>query len=395
MHLLLTVSLGLAAFIWTIQSIRAGIGMSRLPRIEKFTPLAKDHSPGISIIFAARDEAEKLSAALQSMLALDYPDYEVIAVNDRSTDATPGILDDLARRDPRLRVIHVTNLPPGWLGKPHALNSGFQISTGSWILLTDADVNFAPDTLGRAMAVATQQKLDHLSLMTRMTMVGFWEHVVMTFFGLGFTMGTEAWSTSNPRSPRYVGIGAFQLIRRDVLEAIGGHRRLAMEVVEDMKLGKLVKLGGFRSQVGFAAHHLSVRWHSGLRNLIRGTTKNFFAALGYSVSVVIIQLLGLFLLSVLPWITLAWFALSPLFSPNRPDLMPIVFAAIAVAIAFLVHATIAYGAESSPLYGLTHPIGALIFAWMIARSTIVTLWRGGIVWRDTFYPLADLRRGSV
>lgn len=369
--------------------------MRRLPRVENFAPLAKDLSPRISIIFGARDEADKLPAALQTMLSLDYPDYEVIAVNDRSTDATGSILDDFARRDPHLRVIHLTELPPGWLGKPHALYSGCKVSTGAWLVFTDADVHYAPDVLGRAMAIVTQQKIDHLSLMTSMTMIGFWEHVVMTYFGLGFTMGTEAWSTSNPRSSRYIGIGAFQLIRREVLEAVGGHQRLAMEVVEDMKLGKLVKLGGFSSQVGYAPHHLSVRWHAGLRNLIRGTTKNFFAASSYSLGLVIIQVTGILLMSVLPWATLAWFAIAGLMGAPRPDVPTLVLAAAAAGISLAVHTSVAISARTSPLYGLTHPIGALIFAWMLTRSTIVTLWRGGIVWRDTFYPLADLRRGLV
>jgi glycosyltransferase involved in cell wall biosynthesis len=395
LHLLLTITLGVAAFIWAVQSVRAGVGMRRLPHIENFAPLAKNLSPKVSIVFAARDEAEKLPGALQTLLALDYPNYEVIAVDDRSADSTGAILDDFARRDPRLRVLHITDLPRGWLGKPHALNCAFQISTGSWLIFTDADVHFAPDVVGRAMAVATQQSLDHFTLFAGMTMVGFWERVVLTYFALGFTLGIQAWRVNDPRSPCYVGIGAFQLIKREVLEAIGGHRRLAMEVVEDMKLGKLVKLGGFRSQVGYSERHLSVRWHAGLRNLIRGTTKNFFATTGFRVSLAMVQISGIILMSVVPWIALLWFALAPFFNFPRTSSLTLAFGIAAVGIALLFHAKIASGAKSSPLYGLTHPLGALLFAWMLARSTFVTLWRGGIVWRDTFYPLADLRRGSV
>lgn len=361
----------------------------RLPRVERFAPMAKPVCPRISIIFAARDEAEKLPAALATLLALDYPDYEVIAVDDRSADATGRILDDFAAQDSRLRVLHIKDLPPGWLGKPHALDQGYALATGSWLVFTDADVHFEPDLLGRVMTLATTQKIDHLSLLTQMTMIGFWERVVMTYFGLGFTLGVEAWKTSNPRSSRYVGIGAFQLIRREVYDAVSGHRRLAMEVVEDMKLGKIVKQGGFRSQVAYAAQHVSVHWHAGLRNLVRGTTKNFFAAASFSLPMVTIQVFGILLMSVFGWVALPWLLLA------KTHGLPLIFAAIAVGIALVVHTVVAIGAGVSPLYGLSHPVGGLIFCWMLVRSTFITLWQGGIIWRNTFYPLADLRRGLV
>jgi glycosyltransferase involved in cell wall biosynthesis len=388
-HILLTFAIGVVAVIWTIQSVRAAVGIMRLPRLERILPLANESCPRISIIFAARDEAEKLPVALETMLAFDYPDYEVIAVDDRSADSTGRILDDFATRYSRLRVIHISSLPQGWLGKPHALDQGFQLATGNWIVFTDADVHFAPDTIRRVMQLAADQRLDHLTLITRLEMIGFWERVAMTYFGLGFSIGTEVWRTSNPRSSRYTGIGAFQLVRKDVYEQIGGHRRLAMEVVDDMKLGKIVKLGGFRSQVGLASQHVSVHWHTGLKNIIRGTTKNFFAVAGFRVWWVAFHVFGILLMSVFPWAALIWLL------AERVHTAALVFCAIAVAIPLIMHTAIAIRAKISPLYGLTHPIGALLFAWMILRSTVITLWRGGVVWRDTFYPLADLRRGLI
>ena len=172
-------------------------------------------------------------------------------------------------------------------------------------------------------------------------------------------------------------------------DAVGGHRKLAMEVIEDMKMGKLVKKAGFGSQAGYAAHHMSVRWQEGLRNLVRGTTKNFFAAAYFSLPLVCLQVFGIFLMSVFPWIALPWLLITKTHS------LPLLFAGVAVGIALCVHVALSFGAKASPLYGLSHPIGALIFMWMLTRSTMITLWRGGIVWRDTFYPLADLRRGLV
>jgi hypothetical protein len=389
LYILLTIALGIPAVLWAIQSVRAANGMSRLPRVERFAPLEKSKCPRVSIMFAARDEAEKLPAALATLLALDYPDYEVIAVDDRSADATGKILDDFANRDSRLRVLHITELPAAWLGKPHALDRAYQLATGSWFVFTDADVNFAPDSLSRIMTLATTQQLDHLALMTEMIMVGFWERIVMTYFGLGFTLGTEPWQASNPRSAKFIGIGAFQLMRRTVYDAVSGHRKLAMEVIEDMKMGKLVKAAGFRSQAGLASQHIRVRWQAGLGNLVRGTTKNFFAAAGFNLPLVSVQVFGILLMSVFPWIALPCLLIA------RVHGLPLVFASIAFGIALIVHVTVSISAEVSPLYGFSHPIGALIFAWMLTRSTVITLRRGGIVWRDTFYPLVELRRGLV
>jgi hypothetical protein len=215
-------------------------------------------------------------------------------------------------------------------------------------------------------------------------MIGFWETVLITFFGLGFHLGTEPGRVSDARSSRYVGVGAFQLLRRSAYEASGSHRRLAMEVVDDMKLGKIVKQAGFRSGCGVAQDFVVVRWHAGLGNLVRGVTKNFFAGAGYSLGLVAAQLTGLMMINVLPFVGVVfahgWIRL---------------FCAIAVVIAVCFQAGVAIVMRVSPLYAVTHPLGGLLFCYMLLRSTVVTLWQGGIVWRDTFYPLEELKRGLV
>ncbi|HUK32067.1 MAG TPA: glycosyltransferase family 2 protein, partial [Candidatus Acidoferrum sp.] len=346
MHILLivlTVVLGCIAAFWLVQSVRSGIGVMRLPRIERIPPLDAANCPRVSIIFAARDEARKLPAALQTMLSLDYPDYEVIAVDDRSADATGRIMDEFAAKDRRLRVLRINSLPPGWLGKPHALDQGFQFATGSWIVFTDADVHFAPDVLRRVMYLALDHRLDHLTLITRMVMDGFWERVAIPYFGMAFSLGTEVWRTDDPRSSSYTGVGAFQLVRKTAYEKVGGHRRLAMEVVDDMKLGKILKLGGFRSQVGLASQHVSVHWQAGLGNVIRGTTKNFFAVAGFRVWWVAFHVVGLLLASVVPWVALIWLLAKGIHSAAA------VFAAVAVGIPLIMHTVIAIRAKISPL----------------------------------------------
>src|SRR6266550_4008035 len=324
MHLLGIALFGWIALFWLTYGLRVAYGAIRLPWVRDFPPAADADCPRISILFSARDEEEKLPAALATLMEMDYPDFEVVAVDDRSQDATGQILDTFAAAHQRLRVVHVDRLPEGWLGKPHGLEKAYEASSGEWLLFTDADVRFKPDVLRRAISLEKAHNLDHLTL-------------------LG-----------------------------DV------------EVVDDMKLGKIVKQAGFRSGCAVAQDFVAVRWHAGVGNLVRGVTKNFFAGAGYDLRLVAFEVAVLLMTDILPFAGV-FFGHGWIFGSS----------AIAVAIALGFHAGVAWVMRVSPLYALTHPLGALLFCYMLLRSTVVTLWQGGIVWRDTFYPLDVLKRGAV
>jgi glycosyl transferase family 2 len=372
------------AFLWVLNAIDIAQGVPKLPSISEVAPLADAECPAVSILFAARDEEEKLPGALDTFLALDYPRYEVVAVDDRSEDGTAEILDRAAQSDARLKVAHISSLPAGWLGKPNALQQAYEHSSGEWLVFTDADVHFSPDLLRRALALVQRERWDHLTLLSSAEMHTVGEKIALTFFGMGFVIGVRPWRASDPHSTGYAGVGAFQLMRRSTYQGIGTHRRLAMEVVDDMKLGKLVKEGGFRSGVGKGWKEVRVRWHAGVGNIVRGTTKNFFAAAGYNFGIACGQLAMVLLLCVLPWVALPFLGGWALF-----------FDLVAVGVTIATHAGVSIEVGVSPLYALTEPVGALIFSWMLVRSTIVTLWNGGIRWRGTFYPLEELKRGVV
>jgi glycosyltransferase involved in cell wall biosynthesis len=384
MHLSGLLLFGCIAFFWLTHGLRVAYGAFRLPWLRDFAPAGDAECPRISLLFAARDEEEKLPGALATLMEIDYPNLEVIAVDDRSNDSTGRILDEFAAAHPRLRVVHVTHLPPGWLGKPHALQQAFESSSGDWLLFTDADVRFKPDSVRRAIALVKQRNLDHLSLFGDVEMIGFWEKALITFFAFLFQIASDPYRVSNPHSYFYVGVGAFQLAKRSAYKTSGTHRRLAMEVIDDMKLGKIIKQSGFRSGVGIAQDSVVVRWHAGLGNLVHGVTKNFFAGAGYNLGVVILGIAGLLLLNVAPF-------LGVLFGHGWIRL----FAAIALALILCFHTGVAVTMRVSPLYALTHPLGAILLSYMLLRSTVVTLKQGGIIWRGTFYPLDELKRGSV
>jgi glycosyltransferase involved in cell wall biosynthesis len=380
---------GVAAF-WLFVILRAGLGAKNLPRLKDFSvsPGASASPnvslPQISLLFAARDEEEKLPAALETLSLLDYPALEIIGVDDRSEDGTAAILDNFAALHARFGALHIKDLPAGWLGKPHALQQAFEASRGEWLLFTDADVRFKPHVLRSAMALVAARQLDHLTLLGEVEMVGFWEKVVITFFGMTFFMASNPTGVMNPKSSAYMGVGAFQLVRRSAYEGAGTHRRLAMEVIDDMKLGKILKEAGFRSGVGMAGDSVIVRWHAGARNLINGVTKNFFAASGFSVLKVIASIFGLMAVGVAPLIGLllghGWVR---------------GLALLALLLSMFLHLAADVVQRVSPLYCASVPLGAVLIAYMLLRSTVYTLKQGGIIWRGTFYPLDELKRGAV
>ncbi len=374
------------ALLWVIQSVRMIAGMAALPQMASVRGLPPDCCPLVSVLVAARDEAEHLRAALLSQIAQDCPRLEVVVIDDRSRDATPQILDELAQQHSNLKVIRVDQLPAGWLGKAHALFAGYLEARGDWLVFTDADVQFAPDLLRRALALAEERQWDHLTVFPQLEAVGFWEKTLVSYFAMAFVLAFEPWRVSDPRSSRYLGVGAFQLLRRSAYEAIGTHRRLALEIADDTKLGKLVKQHGFRSGValGDAGGMLRVRWQVGLGNLVRGLEKNFFAACGYRASGVAEKLLLILAFSEVPFIALGLGA-----GLTRS------LAAVSALAALVAHGWAARRLRALPLVALTQPLGGLILCYAALRSTASALRRRGVVWRGTFYPLEELRRGMV
>ena len=362
-----TTLFALIALFWVVQGTRAVRGMARLPTLDDVSLLEDGQYPRVSILVAARNEASKLPSALTSLLVQDYPNYEVILVNDRSQDETPGILDQFAQGYDHLKVTHLSELPPGWLGKPHALTQAYQQATGQWLLFTDADVHFKPDLLKRSLSLALAQGWDHVTLLPFGELEGFWEKTAITYWVGTFAVGLKPWRVSHPKAKEYVGVGAFQLVRRSTYEAIGTHQRLAMEVVEDVKLGKLVKLGGFRSGVALGGERLHIRWVEGLGEYVRNLSKNMFAACGFSVTYTLLLVFLSLAVTVLPLGGLL-FASAAVRS----------LAVVCVLAAGLTHMKNGVRlCRASSLYALTFPLGAVLLSYTLLRSMVVTLWRGG------------------
>lgn len=336
--------------------------------------------PSVAIVFAARDEEAVVEAAARSILAIDYPNSRVVAVDDRSEDATGRMLEEIATETERMRVVHVERLPEGWLGKTHALQVGASAVSADWLLFTDADVHFAPDVLRRVVGEAVRRKLDHVTVTPDVPTESVGEQLFLIMFQLGLSIHSPGWRIGDPRNRAYLGIGAFNLVRREAFEALGGLSRIALSVDDDMQLGRLIKWSGRRSEVFLGNGAISVRWQTGLSGMIRGMEKNFFAGSRFSLSMVMIYAAGLLVMGLGPFVGLM---VGPLWSR--------VVCGVAVAIMVVLMPLIGKQSGLKHYHAVLVPLSAVVCAFALLRSTWLTLTQRGIRWRGHLYPLDQLR----
>jgi glycosyltransferase involved in cell wall biosynthesis len=383
-------------FHWIAGSALALIWLSRvwdsargIPTIADISLPEWDRKPGpgnrLAIVVPACNEEESIEQALVRLLALDYDSYEVIAVDDRSTDRTGEIMDKVAADSGgRLRIVHITELPARWMGKVHAMWTAARQCDSEWILFTDADVMFRKDCLRRAVAYAEAESADHVVLFPRIIMKRVGEKMMIAFFQLLFVFGHRPWKVADPKAKDHMGVGAFNMVRRSAYEAVGTYAALKFEVVDDMKLGKVMKNGGFRQRVVFGDDLIEIRWARGARGVVRNLTKNFFAVMSFQTWRSLGACVGMVILNLLPF----WGA------PFAPGWTRVPYA-VALGSMFLLYAGVWRKVEIAPWYFLLHPVSTILFIYTMLKSTFVTLRNGGVEWRGTFYPLEELRKGLV
>jgi len=359
-------------------------GVRRLRGLEEVEPLPDDALPTVTVVVAAKDEMARAERAARSLLAIDYPRLEIVIVDDRSTDGTGAILDRIAAEDPRLHVIHVDALPEGWIGKCHALARGEAVARGEWILFTDGDVVQNEGALRRAVSYALEEGADHVAVGLDAEVEGLGEAIFIGYFLAIFFVSQRPWNAPKAASKDHIGIGAFNLVRREAYERAGGHAALRMELLDDLALGAIVKKSGGKSRFALPDGMVRTRWHVGVLGLIRGVEKNAFAGLDfrpwYAAYAVTMQVMV---------------SLAPLVGLLAGDTWTRAAAILAWSGVFLVYSTTANYAQVRWWQAAFMPIGGLLFGFAIARSTWLALRRGGIVWRGTFYALAELRKGRA
>ena len=384
-----TATAWLIALAWLWKAITAARGLPRIPNLlDPQYNQSPAHTPAITVIVPARNESSDIATTLESLLNQDYPNLQITAVNDRSTDTTGEIINSLAAQYPaKLHALHIKDLPAGWLGKTHAMafaaRQAIVIDQPDYLLFTDADVIFAPEAIRRSLAQAVATQADHFVTFPTPLIKTPGEGALLGYLQVMGLWATRPWRASDPKSIRdSIGIGAFNLLRTSAYQKLGGFDSLRMEILEDLTLARRVKLAGLRQRVAIAPGMVALHWAAGVLGVVNVMTKNLFAVFRFRTPLVLFSCL---------WLTL--FCLGPIaclaFSETRP---PAVLTIAAVAV---LYARSSRHSRISTWYALLFPVGAVLFIYCILRSALTTLKAGGVTWRGTFYSLAELRKNRT
>ena len=370
---------------WLRRSVAAVRGIARLADLTRpewnRLPVLRDEQPRVLVVVPARNEAAKIEECLRSLLAQDYPKIEICAVDDRSSDVTGSIMDRLQREFPgKLGVIHVNELPSGWLGKTHAMWRGAVATDSDWVLFTDGDILFGPGTLRRAITYAEVTSCDHLLIFPTLIMHTLGERMMLGFFGLASSFLLRSWKVHDPRARDYVGAGAFNLIRRSVYENLGTYQALRMEVIDDLKLGQAVKEHGFKQDCVRGPGLIELRWAEGAFGVVRNLQKNMSSLLRFSWPLALLASIGALIYHMGPWIGIFL----------APGISKLGFA-VALFSIFLLYARVSRAFHVPPWYVFTHPIAALMFVYTLLNSAVSSVIHGGVLWRGTIYSLEDIQ----
>ncbi len=369
---------GTLAAMWHLRWLR------RLPPLDSSTPnkaVGSQAEVHCSVIVAARDEEVRIERTVRRLLAQRSVELELIVVDDRSTDRTGEILEQLAKEDSRLRVVRIHALPEGWLGKCHACHVGASAAKGDWILFTDADCWSKPDVLLRAMRVAGLECADHVTLTPGRATPSLGVRACALLFHLSCVNWISGVNRDRPKS--HLGIGAFNLVRAPAYRQCGGYEALRLSVIDDVKLGLLLRRAGKRTRAFLGADDVEAQWGTNAFSTIKLMEKNYFAALEFSLPLAMgVSTFGTLLMGV---VVLG--AVSGTGAGLAAALSPFCLVVPAAIVASRM------GWSWSAALGV--PFVAPVFLCALLNSTAKTLWHGGIRWRDTFYSLETLRAGSV
>jgi hypothetical protein len=305
----------------------------------------------------------------------------VVAVDDRSTDGTGAIMDAYADLFPWLvTVVHIDELPHGWLGKTHAMAQGLAVSESDYVLFTDADVLFSPSVLKRALAYAERERADHLVVVPTMQVKSWGEGVVLGYFQIFGLWAARPWRADDPKSKRdAIGIGAFNLLRRDALVKLGGMLPQRLAVLEDITLARRVKAAGMRQRVAFAPGLVLVHWAAGAGGLMRVMSKNLFSAFNFRPVLALAACVWIVMFCVAPLVGILWW----------PTMLPGLLVVACVSVAYRLYGEVSWIPAK---FGWVFPLGAVALIYAVVRSMVV-VWRDrGVKWRGTLYPLRELRR---
>lgn len=371
-------------YIWLYQAVLLAIQLGyKFPQLNLIETVPPTVWPKLSVIITAKDEEAKIETSVNRLTESTYQNLEIIVVNDRSVDKTGEILERLSQKFPQLKVIHLTDLPKGWLGKCHACWKGASEATGEWLLFMDGDVHLAPDAIERAISYAESKQLDHLtSIPELLTDHPFEEGFISVFFQL-LWLNVKPHGKSSPKSKWGAGIGAFNLVKKSAYTEVGGHASIKLEIADDVMLGTILRRRGFKQDIVSGRKLITVRWRNGLRDTIKGLEKNLFSGFSYSIPK------GIFYTICFVFVQLCPIFFAILRFPFSDILLITYFVSLAA-----IYTAQSWTTGFPKWIFILHPISISLMIYAGWKSMFVTLKQGGVRWRDTFYPLSELREAA-
>lgn len=350
-------------------------------------------SPLISIIVPARNEENNIGRCVEALLDQTYPNYELIVVDDRSTDATPTILERIQARSeldrpadrPRLLVVRGEDLPPGWAGKPHALFQGAGRSRGEWLCFIDADTFASPRLIASTYLAAQHHQADMFSILTDQILGSFWEKVVIPVVFTGLSFGFPAGQVNDPDQSNAIANGQFILIKRSVYESMGGHAAVKGRIDEDKAIAEVVKGSGHRLVLADGRALARTRMYTGFSQLWEGWTKNIFLGMQGRLGLLLFGgVLGLIAALGLP----AWLLAGVIWWAGGGGI-PAVVVTLEIVLLFgvllWVRSMAARAFHISAWYAFSLPLGALVFTAMMFASAFKVLTGVGVTWKGRRY----------
>jgi glycosyltransferase involved in cell wall biosynthesis len=364
--------------VYTLVEFLIGFKSIKNLKEQQILPTAK--LPTISIIFSALNEENEIEAAVMSLLHIDYPHVEIIAINDRSNDNTAEILNSLKKRYSQLTVLHIEQLPTGWFGKNHALYYGSQHATSDWLLFTDADVIMKPETLSRAISYAIEHDCQHLTICENHVQSTFWLKILLLAHYLTYSISFKPWRIRYRWSKRSLGHGAFNLVNKITYDSCGSHQAIALECLDDLKLGALIKSQGFKQDTVDGRDFVQRKWYQSLPDMIEGWKKNTFAYFEY-------KLLPLTCSSIFAVVFLIWAVICIMVFYGLLQWISIVD----VCLMLLISTHVCKHFRMPIHYAIFYPLAIIILLYAVWNSVFAIYRQNGVVWRGTHYPLDTLR----
>lgn len=367
----------------TLSALDVIFGVRSMTNIKDLPPVKDGKEPLISVIIPACNEEEQIETAVSALLRQSYRNLEIIAVNDRSSDDTGLILDRLERQNSSLSVIHINDLPAGWLGKTHAMHVGAAKASGNYLLFTDGDVTMAPTTISRAVQRMQTHHLDHLTLLFKNSSTNWLLNCLILDAGIGLIQLLRVWRAKDTASRHFVGVGAFSMVCSKMYRTVGGHESFKTHPIDDIMLGKVIKRSGGNQECLLGHEMVTLPWYQSVPDMVNGLLKNCLGVINYR-----------FLLLPLLIFTMLILHVAPLWGVFIFD------GATRLVFAMTLIIKLLPAILGARLLGLNRwcSLGTLISPYILIYTVHKAAWRiwrdGGIYWRSTFYPINYLKKNE-